>query len=161
MNLSPDIVSISEKKLVGKSMTMSFAAYRVADLWRSFGPLKSKIPNRMNEEMISMVQYQPDHFSAFDATRTFEKWAAVEVSQVKSLAESLETTTIPVGLYAVFHYKGLNTDNSIYRYIFGTWFPQSEYEIDERPHFEVLGNRYKNNDPDSEEDIYIPIKPKA
>jgi AraC family transcriptional regulator len=64
------------------------------------------------------------------------------------------------GLYAVFDYKGLSTDNSIFQFIFGTWLPSSEYDLDDRPHFEVLGNKYKNNDPTSEEEIWIPIKMK-
>jgi hypothetical protein len=30
--------------------------------------------------------------------------------------------------------------------------------LDNRPHFEILGEKYKNADPDSEEDVYIPVK---
>jgi AraC family transcriptional regulator len=33
--------------------------------------------------------------------------------------------------------------------------------LDQRPHVEVMGEKYKNNDPDSEEEIWIPIKPIA
>ena len=70
----------------------------------------------------------------------------------------MEALILPSGLYAVFHYKGSSSDNSIYQYIFGTWIPNSDYDLDDRPHFEVLGDRYKNNDPNSEEEIWIPIK---
>jgi AraC family transcriptional regulator len=38
--------------------------------------------------------------------------------------------------------------------------PASNYDLDDRPHFEILGDKYKNGDPNSEEDIWIPIKPK-
>jgi AraC family transcriptional regulator len=72
----------------------------------------------------------------------------------------METYVLPGGLYAVFDYKGLNTDNSIFQYILGTWLPGSDYVLDNRPHFEVLGDKYKNNDPNSEEEIWIPIKTK-
>jgi AraC family transcriptional regulator len=41
---------------------------------------------------------------------------------------------------------------------FSTWLPDSEYRLDVRPHFEVLGEKYKNDDPESEEEIWIPIK---
>jgi AraC family transcriptional regulator len=34
--------------------------------------------------------------------------------------------------------------------------PGSEYFLDNRPHFEVLGDKYKNNDPTSEEEIWKP-----
>ena len=52
------------------------------------------------------------------------------------------------------------TCTSIFQYIFSEWIPQSDYSVDDRPHFEVLGAKYKNNDPDSEEEIWIPIKKK-
>jgi AraC family transcriptional regulator len=47
-----------------------------------------------------------------------------------------------------------------FQYIFGTWLPNSEYVLDNRPHFEILGEKYKNDDPTSEEEIWIPIKAK-
>jgi AraC family transcriptional regulator len=73
----------------------------------------------------------------------------------------METFVLKSGLYAVFHYQGLSTDNRIFVYILGTWLPNSMYDLDARPHFEVLGEKYKNGDPNSEEDIWIPIKPKS
>jgi AraC family transcriptional regulator len=39
--------------------------------------------------------------------------------------------------------------------------PNSAYELDDREHFELLGEKYKNNDPNSEEEIWIPIRPKG
>jgi hypothetical protein len=30
--------------------------------------------------------------------------------------------------------------------------------LDDRPHFEVLGSKYRNNDPESEEETWIPTK---
>jgi AraC family transcriptional regulator len=58
-------------------------------------------------------------------------------------------------------HKGAASDGpKTFQYIFGTWLPDSEYLIDNRPHFEILGEKYKNEDPTSEEEIWIPIKPK-
>ncbi len=45
-----------------------------------------------------------------------------------------------------------------YRNIFETWLPASGYVLDNRPHFAVMGEKYRNEDPDSEEEIWIPIK---
>ena len=64
------------------------------------------------------------------------------------------------GLYAVFDYKGSSADPSIFQYIYTDCLPKSEYLLDDRPHFEILGEKYKNNDPESEEEIWIPIKTK-
>ena len=70
----------------------------------------------------------------------------------------MKTFTLSGGVYAVFLYKGLNTDNQIFQYIYGTWLPNSKYVLDNRPHFETLGEKYKNNDLNSEEEIWVPVK---
>lgn len=93
-----------------------------------------------------------------DLKQEFEKWAAIEVSSFDNVPEGMDTYTLKGGLYAVFDYKGLSTDNSIFVFIFGTWLPNSDYLLDNRPHFEILGDKYKNGDPNSEKEIWIPIK---
>lgn len=157
----PRIETTPERKLVGKRLAMSFANYRAGELWKSFMPRRKEIQNVISPNFLSMVLYAPDHFQNFKPTNNFEKWAAVEVSSFENIPADMETFVIPEGLYAIFHYKGLDTDNAIYQYIFGTWMPASDYVLDQRPHFEILGNKYKNNDPSSEEEIWIPIKGKG
>ncbi|EMN97064.1 GyrI-like small molecule binding domain protein [Leptospira interrogans serovar Medanensis str. UT053] len=39
----------------------------------------------------------------------------------------MESLVIPAGEYAIFHYKGLNTDVRIFEYIHGEWLPDSMY----------------------------------
>lgn len=158
MTPTPRIETISDKKLVGKRLNMSFTNYRIGELWRSFVPERAKITNNLNGDLISMVIYSPGHFTNFHPANEFERWAAVEVADFHNVPEAMETCVLPGGLYAVFHYKGLNTDNAIFQYILGTWLPASEYILDNRPHFEILGEKYKNNDPESEEEIWIPVK---
>ncbi len=59
------------------------------------------------------------------------------------------------GLYAVFIHKGLPQDfPGTAQYIFGSWLPNSEYELDQREHFELLGSKYKTNDPTSKEEVW-------
>jgi AraC family transcriptional regulator len=154
------IETLNEKKLVGKRLTMSFANYTIAELWRSFLPRRKEITNNLTSDLISLAVYKPNHFADFKPTNQFERWAAVEVSDFDNVPNEMETFSIPGGLYAVFDYKGSSTDNSIFQYIFETWLPNSDYELDNRTHFEVLGDKYKNNDPASEEEIWIPIKPR-
>jgi AraC family transcriptional regulator len=64
------------------------------------------------------------------------------------------------GTYAVFHFKGRIKDPAIFQYIFNFWLPSSEYQLDHRPHFEILGENFKKNNMESEEEICIPIKDK-
>lgn len=157
MNLR--IETIKGKRLVGKRLKMSFTNYKIAELWQSFMPRKKDITNKLTNDLISMVIYQPAHFIDFKLTNEFERWATVEVADFNNIPSDLETFTLDGGRYAVFAYKGLNTNHSIFEYIFQTWLPNSGYVLDHRPHFEVLGEKYKNNDPASEEEIWIPIKP--
>jgi AraC family transcriptional regulator len=46
----------------------------------------------------------------------------------------------------------------VFQWIFNQWLPNTIYEFDNRPQFEILTDKYKRNDVNSEEDIYIPIK---
>ena len=158
--MTPRIETSNEKKLVGKRLAMSFANFRIEELWRSFMPRRSEITNNLTSDLISLVVYKPTHFTDFKLTNEFERWATVEVANFENVPVGLETFVLPEGQYAVFQYKGLSSDNSIFQYIFGTWLPGSDYVLDDRPHFEVLGDKYKNNDPASEEEIWLPIQPK-
>ena len=139
---------------------MSFANYRISELWKNFGPRQKEITNNLTNDLISLAVYEPTHFTDFKPTNEFERWATIEVPDYNSVPANMETFDLPGGLYAVFDYKGSNSDNSIFQYIFEKWLPNSEYILDNRPHFEVLGDKYKNNDPNSEEEIWIPIKNK-
>ena len=154
----PRIETCGEKKLAGRRLTMSFSNNRTGELWRSFMPERKKITNSLTGEVISMQIYKPKYFEHFDPTTEFEKWAAVEVSDFDNIPDGFETFILASGLYAVFDYKGSSDDNSIFQYIFQTWLPASGYILDDRPHFEILGEKYKNQHPDSEEEIWIPLK---
>ncbi|WP_395626330.1 GyrI-like domain-containing protein [Daejeonella sp.] len=159
--MSPIIEFINEKKLVGKRMTMSYADYKVGELWANFMPRRKEITNKLTNDLISLVLYSSTHFVDFKATNEFERWATVEVASFDNVPDVMETFILSSGLYAVFHYTGLSTSiSSFYQNIFTVWLPNSDYNLDSRAHFEVLGEKYKNNDPSSEEDIWIPIKAK-
>lgn len=159
--MTPRIEILNEKKLVGKRMTMSYVDYRIGELWGGFMPRRREITNSMTTDLISLVVYSPLHFTNFNPTNTFERWATVEVENFNNVPEGMESFILSSGLYAVFNYKGLSSGASaFYQYIYGEWIPHSEYVLDDRAHFEVLGEKYKNNDPSSEEEIWIPIKRK-
>ena len=158
--MQPRIENLKEKMLVGKRLTMSLANNKTGELWKSFMPGRKDITNKLTNELISLVVYEPTHFTDFKPTNEFERWATVEVSNFEKVPAEMETFTLPGGLYVVFNYKGINTDNSIFQYILRTWLPGSDYVLDNRPHFEILGDKYRNNDPNSEEEIWIPVKPR-
>jgi len=158
--MQPRIENLKQKKFVGKRLTMSLADNKTGELWKSFMPKRREITNNLTNDLISMQVYKPNHFAEFSPTNEFVKWATVEVVDFDNVPSDLETISLTGGLYAVFDYKGSSADSSVFQYIFGTWLPNSDYLLDDRPHFEVLGEKYKNADPNSEEEIWIPIRQK-
>ena len=157
----PRIETIHEKKLVGKRMTMSYFDYRIGELWGSFMPRRNEITNTLTNDLISLVVYASNHFIDFKPTNKFERWATVEVENFNKVPDEMETYNLSSGLYAVFNYKGMSSGApAFFHYIYSEWVPNSDYALDDRAHFEVLGEKYKNNDPSSEEEIWIPIKAK-
>ncbi len=159
--MEPKIEVLYQKKLLGSHITMSTVQNKTAQLWGAFVPQMKNIKNRASADKISMQLYPPSYFEHFDASTKFEKWATVEVTDFEFIPNGIEPFTLEGGLYAVFSYKGISSDTSIFQYIFGEWLPKSAYEVDNRPHFEILGEKYANNDPNSEEEIWIPITGKS
>jgi AraC family transcriptional regulator len=154
--MTPRIETSKEKKLVGLSRQMSYTANTTGLLWQQFMPRRKEIKNNLSADLISMQIFPPGF--DFGPQTQFEKWATVEVSDFDQVPDQLKTFVLPAGEYAVFEYKGSSNDPRIFQYIFMEWLPKSGYELDNRPHFELLGAKYKNTSPDSEEEIWIPIK---
>lgn len=139
---------------------MSLVNNKTGQLWGQFAPRIKEIQNRVTTDKISMQVYPPRYYEQFNPNKEFVKWAAVEVTNFESIPEGIQSFILQEGLYAVFEFKGSSVDTSIFQYIFSEWLPNTEYTVDERPHFEVLGANYKNNDPNSEEEIWVPVKAK-
>lgn len=158
--VQPNIQLLQPKKMIGIRMSMSLAENKTALLWKTFMPHRKEIMNNVNEDLFSINIY-PVGYNPANLADEFEKWAAAEVGNDSIIPDNMQSFTLQEGLYAVFHYKGSGNDTSIFQYIFTEWLPSSGYVLDNRPHFEILGKLYKNASPDSEEDIWIPIKPKS
>lgn len=159
--MQPKIKSLPTIKLIGMSQKMSLAHNKTHEFWSRFMKRRSEIKNSTSSDFYSVQVYDSSYFEDFSLDNEFEKWAAVAVSDFDSIPDGMEAHTLKSGLYAVFLHKGTASDGAkAFQYIFQTWLPNSGYFLDDRPHFEILGAKYKNNDPDSEEEIWIPIKSK-
>ncbi len=158
--MQPEIRQIEAKKLVGKYLRMSFSNDRTFELWRSFMPHKKEISNVVSPDMYSVQVFDsiPD-FANYNPSIQFNKWATVEVDNQEHIPEGMHLHNLSGGLYAVFLYKGLPADATpTFIYIYTQWLPSSVYELDDREHFQVMGTKYSNIDPSSEEEFWIPIR---
>jgi AraC family transcriptional regulator len=130
-------------------------------LWRSFMPIRHQITNVEGIELYSFEEFPADYFNSYNPEANFTKWAAVKVSDIENLPPTLSILEVPEGLYAVFLHKGPQDEGAkTYQYIFGEWMRQSDYAVDDRPHFAVMDEKYKPNEVDSEEEIWVPVKQK-
>lgn len=154
------ILKQEQLHLIGMSLRMSHINNRTVELWRSFMPRRREI-TATDSYLYSLRVYDRIDHPFHDPSAEFVKWACVKTDEGHEIPEGMQQIVVSGGLYAVFPYKGLpSAAASIFRAIFTEWLPKSEYQLDLRPHFELLGEKYDNNSPDSEEDIYLPIRPR-
>lgn len=158
--MQPRIETLPAKKLIGKSLRMSLINNKTTELWSSFMPERKMVKNTVGTDLFSMQVYDKSlNFKDFTPQTEFTKYAVIEVSEFEDIPENMETYMLNGGLYAVFIHKGMPKDfPKTAQYIFGQWLPNSVYELDQREHFELLGAKYKHNDENSEEEVWIPIK---
>jgi len=160
--MEPRIETLTAKKLIGQSLTTCFANDRTFELWSGFMPRRKEIKHSVGKELYSIQIYAPDlKFTEFNAQTEYEKWAAIEVSDLQEVPAGMKQHILQGGLYAVFIYKGRASDfKKTFEFIFYQWLPNSIYDLDQREHFEILGDKYKNDHPDSEEEVWVPIRRK-
>ena len=160
--MQPLITTLPDTPIVGHHMAMSLTEDRTPELWKGFAPRIREIHNRVNKDRISLKIFpvQPGK-PGFSPQINYHKWAAVQVSDLNAIPEGMDSLMIPQGQYAVFLHKGpASTFGQTINYIFADWLPVSDYELDDRPHFEVMGEGYRLDDPNAEETIWIPVKQK-
>lgn len=152
--MTPNIIELSEKTVIGIKSSMHHNQFeKIVELWKRFMPKRVLIKNTVNTAFIALQEY-----SDFNNMETsFKIWACVEVTDLNIIPEGMANCIIPKGDYAVFLHKGMNASVT-YQKIMSDWLPNSGYEIDNRPHFQVMGKKYKNGSIDSEEDFYVPIR---
>lgn len=160
--MQPRFENTPSKTIVGIHLTMSLIQNKTGALWQTFMPRRAEIKHQTDASLYSIEVYPSGFFDDLKPDKEFEKWAGVEVSRNAEQPNGMELLTIPPGLYAVFTHCGpASAGPKTYQYVFGVWLPNSEYVLDERPHFALMNEKYKHEQPDSEEDIYIPVKPRA
>lgn len=153
------IVEIEKRILIGYSIEMSLVENKTQEIWKKFMPRLKEISNAKSADLYSLQLYPANYYTNFSPFTTFTKWAAIEIYNTENIPTGFELLELPAGKYAVFIHRG-NTEmfTKTAQYIYGEWLPNSGFELDNRPHFELLGDNYLGHEnPDSEEEIWVPI----
>lgn len=158
----PTILKIPARQLIGMHDRMSLKENTTPILWKKFRTTLHKHTDYNYTQFYSIQQYDNDFdLAQFTPETYFKKWAAVDFKDTISIPKGIEIFTLVGGLYAVFLHKGpASAFFNTFNHIFTVWLPNSNYKLDQRVHFEILGQDYKPNDPNAEEEVWIPIKEK-
>ena len=124
--MNPQIKTFPTTKFIGKNLSFTYSDYRAFELWSSFMPRRKEVPNAIGTDLYN-IQINPIGFS-FGLQEPFVKWAAVPVANFDFVPEGMETLEIPEGWYAVFHYKGDQSNApAFFNAIYTEWLPASNY----------------------------------
>lgn len=129
-------------------------------IWEEFIKRYEEIKNKKNPEIYFEVLSETLNNLYFNA------FFCVEVNNTNEIPEGMIVRELPASEYLVFTHKGavVSEKGSLlketYDFIYGKYIPSSDYEVSGDFSFELCDiNRFKGpNDPNSELDIYIPIK---
>lgn len=161
--MKPRFEDIKERKLIGMRIAATISFDDTAQLWKKFVSRQDEIKNKMDSGYYSLQVY-PENMKMEDFTEstTFERWAAVEVNAYEYIPDGMEEKLLAGGKYAVFTHIGpVKTFVETSNYIYSEWLPASEYKLDARAHFERLGEKfYGPEHPESEEEIWVPVRKK-
>ncbi|MFK7771582.1 MAG: GyrI-like domain-containing protein [Saprospiraceae bacterium] len=155
--MEPQIKTIEEKFLIGMSKEMSIIENHTFQLFSSFMPRKKEIQNLKSQDIYDLIIYPKGYFLTFDPTAYFKKHALVEIENFDNVPDGLESFTLPKGKYAVFISKGHVPNQEIFQYIYSTWLPNSDFQLDDRPHFDILSAKIQQKAPDAQQEIWIPV----
>lgn len=138
---------------------MSLIDNKTFSIFNRLMPRLKEITNPKSADIFCIQVYHADYFTNFTPEALFSKWAAVEVKDFENIPDGFEKLDLTGGKYAVFLYKG---NNEMFpktaQYIYGEWLPNSGFKLDNRPHFEIMGDNYLGHEnPESEEEIWVPI----
>ena len=161
------IVEREKTILVGMECTTSLRENKTENtlpqLWNTFSKRVDKIKNRVNDKEYFGVCgeiREIDPSIRMDDDIKFNYLAGVEVSSVEELPEGMKVVEMPEEKYIVYTHRGeLDKLEATYKAIYSKWLPNTEFELSKAYDFEFYDERFTGPiNPDSELDIYIPIK---
>ena len=154
------IVESEEILVVGLKAEANFHNIHLVtpQLARQFMPRLKEVTSRKDAYTLSLQKYYHFDYKTFNSDEGFEKWIGIEVTNLDAVPQNMETLSIASGRYLVIDFKGSIPDFiALWQNIHSSWLPNSEYELDSRPHFERLPSSYSPMQEVNEEEIWIPV----
>lgn len=159
MASEPRLVSSAPRVLVGMHRDLPLADPAVAALWRAFMPRLGEIAGRADADLVSVLVRRVGASGPPVPGEPVTRWAAATVVHDAPVPPGMRRLVIPAGEYAVFAYRGTAAGfGAAARYVYADWLPGSGWRLDDRPGFEVLPPGYRPDDPEAEEQVWVPVR---
>jgi AraC family transcriptional regulator len=161
ITLIPEIVIVPSKTIMGIRFETSVANNKSIEQWNVF-----------NNHLIKMnnVFWGYNRYGFFEANKSCQtqmfnedslttEFIGIEVDKLTDVPENMLIKEFSGGKYAKFVHTGTASNLYMtYRYIWGTWFPNSDEELDVRDDFECYTEKFLGADNNkSQIEIYFPI----
>jgi AraC family transcriptional regulator len=157
--MKPKIMDIEPISVIGtvgniEAVEHEGSGAKVMDIWKELNEKDEPSSNSKRSLGIWRLLEGDLH------TGSFIYMAARDAQSSDTISEGLELYEIPGRTYAVFTHKGDVWDlPKTAQYIWGTWFPKSEYEYAGSPDFECYEHsRFDVKSMKGEVDLYIAVK---
>jgi len=122
--------------------------------WQRFNAYMGHIPNAIGKAAYGAL-YNADEACNIDYL------SGVEVRRFDDLPAEFDRLRIPAARYAVFrHEDHISSIRQTWATIFGKWFPQSDYEIEDAPEFERYDETFDPKTGLGGFEIWIPVRAK-
>lgn len=152
------VITKNEFILVGKPYRTTMQKCQneidIPKFWGEFmgNGLMESIPNRINHSLMGI-------YTNWDYAENFDVIIGAQVNSDMRIPDGFVSHRIKPAKYMVFTVPG-NTNEEIlngWKYIYGTWMPNTGYEREFSDDFDLFDDRFQSNtNPESE--IYIPIQ---
>lgn len=132
-------------------------------LWPRLMQRFDEIPNKLGGDHQDYVTYGvcKELWNESQLQDHFNYYAGVEVAKDSNVPIGMEMIHIPKQKYAIFtHQGGIKELSLTNQYIWGTWLPQSGYELAKSPDLEVYPGNFKPPESEVPFEIWVPIQKK-
>jgi 4-carboxymuconolactone decarboxylase len=130
-----------------------FSTEETSHLWRGFRSRLKELSWQEGDDLVSIQVFSENKQGLVQ-----QRWAAAR--HEGEVPEGMQCLKLPAGLYAVFLYWGGR--QGFEEFIldkFRNVIPSYSLQMDERPHFQRMGPAFNPFSDESEEEVWIPVKP--
>ena len=147
--MEPKIITKKEMIIVGLTSDRS----DICGLWTKYSEREKDIEHKVEGAGYELHRFLKD---------SIEVTVGIEVTQAEAISEGLSVIHVPAGQYAIFTHRIANGGYEGLNPVMNKWLTTGSYEQADNFIIEVYDERFKGgNQPDSEIDFWIPIKPRT